>query len=179
MSAHNFIDITGKIFGHLTVVKRVDDKVLKSGRRIPMWLCECDCGNTTCVAGYRLRSGKTKSCGCRKTEALVAYSTKHGKRYERLYGIYCGIKKRCYNTNAANYKNYGGRGIKICKEWLEDFESFYGWSMSHGYNDTLTIDRIDNDGDYEPSNCQWITKSENSKKRNIEYWRKWHESKVG
>ena len=88
------------------------------------------------------------------------------------------MKKRCYNKKDKRYSSYGGRGITICDEWLNDFNSFYDWSMEHGYREDLTIDRIDNDGNYEPLNCQWITRSENSTKRNIEYWRKRHECNV-
>lgn len=176
MSAYNFIDLTGRQFGHLTVLRRAEDKIRANGKKKTVWLCRCDCGKEKNILGENLRKGSAKSCGCHRGEALIAYSTKHGKRYERVYGIFCEMKKRCYNNHCANYKNYGGRGIKICDEWLNDFNSFYDWSMSHGYSDKLTIDRIDNDGNYEPSNCQWITKSENSTKRNIEYWRKRHEN---
>ena len=178
MTPKNFIDLTGEKFGHLTVVKRTEDKVLSSGVKKAQWLCQCDCGKQKSIIGESIRNGTTKSCGCHRGDSLVLYSTKHGKRYERIYDIFCGIKKRCYNENCINFKNYGGRGIEICDEWLNDFQRFYDWSIEHGYNDTLTIDRIDNDGNYEPSNCQWITKSENTRKRNIEYWRKVHENKI-
>lgn len=178
MTPTNFIDLTGVKFGHLTVIKRTEDKVLSSGVSKPMWLCQCDCGAQKAILGESLRNGTTKSCGCHRGDALIIYSTKHGARHERIYNIYCGIKKRCYNKNAPNFKNYGGRGINICDEWRNDFLSFYNWSMQNGYADDLTIDRINNDGNYEPSNCQWITKSENTRKRNIDYWRKVHENQV-
>lgn len=96
--------------------------------------------------------------------------TRHGKRRTRLYNIWCCMKKRCYNKNYTYYHNYGGRGIKVCEEWLNDFQAFYDWSMSHGYSDDLTIDRKDNDGDYCPDNCRWVNrKSQNRNSRNCHY----------
>lgn len=175
-TAYNFIDLSGKRYGYLTVIERVADKELNDGRKKTQYLCVCDCGATTFVMGESLRSGATKSCGCHRSDPLVRYSTKHGKRYERMYSIYCGMKKRCYNKKCVGYKNYGGKGVTICKEWLDDFNSFYSWSIENGYNEKLTIDRIDSSGNYEPKNCRWITKSENTTRRNIEYWRKRHEN---
>lgn len=175
-TAYNFIDLSGRRYGYLTVIERVTDKVYKSGRKKPRYLCRCDCGNIVSVVGESLRNGTTKSCGCHRADPLVRYSTKHGKRYERLYSIYCDMKKRCYNKRCNGYKYYGGKGITICEEWLENFNSFYKWAIENGYDEELTIDRIDSSGNYEPVNCRWITRSENISRRNIEYWEKWHES---
>lgn len=161
-------DLTGMRFGRLTVSKRVS----QIGEGKVKWLCQCDCGNTTVVKADNLNSGSTLSCGCYNIDKIIERNTKHGKRYTRLYNIFCDMKKRCYNKNSANYKNYGERGIIICDEWLNDFNAFYNWAMENNYGDTLTIDRKDNDGNYEPDNCRWITKSENSTKRNMEYWAK-------
>ena len=166
-----FIDLTGKTFGHLTVLCRANDKILRNGVKKPMWLCQCDCGNIKEILGESLRNGKTTSCGCHRGDSLIAYSTKHGKRYERIYSIFCDIKKRCYNPNSIGYKNYGEKGIRICDEWLGDFESFYTWSMEHGYPDTLTIDRIDSSGNYEPSNCRWIPMAEQYKNKQSNWWK--------
>ena len=103
------------------------------------------------MLGNYLRSGITKSCGC----LLHEHNKTHGLSNTDLYRIYCGMKSRCYNKNNKKYKNYGGRGIKICDEWVNDFSTFYKWAISNGYEKGLSIDRIDVDGNYEPSNCRW------------------------
>ena len=124
--------------------------------------CLCDCGNICYIRGDSIKSGHIKSCGCLHKEVsskLGLKSVIHGKTNTRLYNIYRGIKQRCYNKNNQAYVNYGERGIKMCDEWRNDFITFYNWSMNNGYNDDLTIDRIDVDGNYEPSNCRWVTKS--------------------
>ena len=95
---------------------------------------------------------------------------KHALKKTRLYGIWLQIKNRCFNSNTGRYKDYGGRGITMCDEWKDNFQTFYDWSMSHGYSDDLTIDRIDNNGNYEPSNCRWVTvKEQNRNKRNVKF----------
>lgn len=151
----SLIDISGQIFGKLTV--------LSEHRRqgsITQWLCQCECGNKTWVARGKLTSGHTRSCGCivKKYDGLSDHP---------LYGIYANIKYRCYNPNCQVFENWGGRGIVMCQEWFDDFTLFYDWSIENGYQFGLTIDRIDNDGNYEPDNCQWITRSENTAKANL------------
>ena len=150
------IDLSGQRFNRLTVIKRSE---FQSSRIHPEWLCVCDCGNETLVRGHNLRNGNTKSCGCLKD----GNARTHDASTTRLAHIWYGIRKRCHNNNAHNYRRYGGRGIELCKEW-QNFESFMDWAFGHGYADDLTIDRIDNDGNYEPSNCHWVTKSENASK---------------
>lgn len=156
------IDITAQKFGRLTVLYRLRNYHKKG----VWWLCVCDCGNLTETQGTMLRSGHNRSCGCLQKEQIHKACTKHGKRGTRLYTIWQGMKQRCYNKNSPRYKDYGKRGIKVCEEWL-NFQTFYDWSMLNGYKNSLTIDRIDNEGNYEPDNCQWVDyKTQNRNRRN-------------
>lgn len=145
-------DLTGQKFGRLTPLK-----FLRIEKHKAIWLCQCDCGNFIEVRWVELTKGHTKSCGCLRKETCSNINKTHNKTNTRLYSIWCDIKKRCYNKNSRCYKDYGGRGIAVCDEWKDDFVEFYNWSMSHDYNDTLTIDRIDVNRNYEPSNCRWTT----------------------
>lgn len=128
-----------------------------------VWECQCDCGNIAYVESDKLKSGHTKSCGCLKSEKTIIRNKSqaiYNARHNRLYRIYYGMRTRCYNTTEKHYPDWGGRGIKICDEWLSSFANFQEWALSHGYRDDLSLDRIDNDGDYEPSNCRWATAKE-------------------
>lgn len=146
-------DLIKQKFGRLLVVNRAYTKNHKV-----YWECICDCGKTTFVHTSNLRCNRTQSCGCLKIEHLVDRSTTHKQRHTKLYEVWKTIKQRCFNKNNISYHNYGGRGITICDEWKNDFNSFYEWSMANGYKEGLTIDRINNNGNYEPSNCRWTTK---------------------
>lgn len=154
-----FIDLKGQKFERLTALYRLHNYHKKGTH----WLCVCDCGNLTEVQGGHLREGRIKSCGCLRNETTIKRSTKHGYKHTRLYSIWQHMKYRCCNKNGKDYKNYGGRGIAVCSDWLDNFMSFYNWSMANGYDNNLTIDRIDNGKGYEPNNCRWVDMKQQSR----------------
>jgi hypothetical protein len=159
-----FQDLTGKRFGKLVVLSK---KEKGTARKSTRWLCRCDCGNDHLTTSTNLRVGDCKSCGCYRIENSRNNNPnkKHSLRYHPLYRVWCGIRYRCSNPNEPGYKYYGAKGIKVCDEWLNDVNSFIKWGMENGYSKGLTIDRIDSKGNYEPDNCQWLTRIDNSKKR--------------
>lgn len=150
----------GMKFNRLTIIREIDRRFTKGGNSIRVVEVKCDCGNIKQVDLGKLTSGKVKSCGCFNIEKAKTNFLKHGLSGDRIHQIWKGMKKRCYNEKSNNYKNYGARGIKVCDSWKNDFMSFYKWSMENGYNDELSIERIDVNGHYEPSNCKWITNNE-------------------
>ena len=158
------IDLTGKRFGKLTVVSFADMRGTRS-----YWNCICDCGNEKIASLDHLKNGDIVSCGCVQKSTLPPSHKKHGMSNTRLYTIWALMKYRCYNPSRKEYHNYGGRGIKVCDEWLHDSLSFFEWSYKNGYIEGagLTLDRIDVNGNYEPSNCRWVSrKTQCNNKRN-------------
>lgn len=153
-----FQDLTGQKFGELTVLFFDNEK---SGSD-SFWVCQCSCGNRTSVWGSDLKRGKTTSCGCKIAKVFKNRKERnsHKKSKTRLYSIWISMKQRCYNSNCNSFKYYGGRGIKVCEEWKNNFLSFEKWSIENGYSENLTLDRIDVNGNYCQENCRWATQVE-------------------
>lgn len=168
----NLNDLTGRKFGRLTAICRAES--VKGNTR---WNCECKCGNETTVSYQNLISGRTKSCGCWHDEALTINKKTHGMSKTKLYSVYRQMVERCYRKNNEAYRNYGGRGIRVCPEWLgkNGADNFFKWANESGYKENkgrniLTLDRKDVDGDYEPNNCRWVTAEvQNNNKRNSHF----------
>lgn len=162
-----FKDLTGEKFGRLTVIG-VSRKVESGNRKRYYWHCKCDCGNDKEVRTDCLTNGLVKSCGCLKKEQdrinLTKYH-KHKLSHTKLWDTYYGMKSRCYDKEDKRYDDYGGRGIKICDEWLGNFENFVSWSLENGFSESLQIDRINNNLGYSPENCRWISQKENCRNR--------------
>lgn len=163
------IDLAGQRFGRLIVFTETEKRKWGS----VVWLCRCDCGCIVEVDRHNLVRGSIKSCGCLQQETRAAIgrnNRKHGDtprngKVARLYHAWRNMLNRCYNPNVKSFKTYGARGIGVCPEWRKHYLSFKMWALTHGYKDHRTIDRVNNDGNYCPENCRWLTRKQNIKKR--------------
>jgi hypothetical protein len=158
---NHFIDLIGRRFGRLLVIKRSDNTNLGHSR----WVCKCDCGIEKECIGFLLRNGDISSCGCYRREKRIT----HGDSNSNLYYIWIAMKGRCFNKKSKDFRLYGMRGISICDEWRSNYTYFMEWALRNGYGAGLSIDRINNDGNYEPSNCRWATpiQQANNKRNNV------------
>lgn len=157
-----WLNLTGNQYGLLTVLGEGERG--KYGQK--QWRCKCICGNEINVQTSYLKSGHTQSCGCLLKKTI----TKHGYTGTRVYSIWQNMKARCYQTSHKGYNLYGGRGITVCDEWKNDAKAFCDWAMNNGYSDELELDRIDNNGNYTPSNCRWVTHAENNRNKSTNHF---------
>jgi len=154
--SHKFKDLTNQEYGFLTALY-VDE--CKTTPHHTYWVCQCICGKTRSLQTYQLTSGRVTSCGCQNPRTKLHAI---GKNRKRIYSVYSSMIARCHNSKSISYRYYGEKGISVCDEWKNSFESFVAWAENNGYNDSLSIDRIDNSKGYSPSNCRWIPLSEQS-----------------
>lgn len=159
-------DITGNKYGRLTVLSFAGYNNHKTPK--PQWECQCECGEVVVIAGYHLKNGNTSSCGCLRKETAKERATYHGMKGSRTYQVWQGMKARTTNPNNSHYSAYGGRGIKVCQKWFDSFEAFLS-DMGEA-PDGMSIDRINNDGNYEPSNCRWATSKQQCRNNSRNVW---------
>lgn len=166
--------MAGMVFGRLTVLERCGEQTSKGGRKRPLWKCKCECGNIVYEVRDNLVSDRAKSCGCLQKELQSAKMKTHGgtanNNKEKLYNVWCSMKRRCDSPNTLAYSYYGGRGISVCDEWYNDYSAFRDWAIENGYREGLSIDRLDNNKGYCPENCALVDRvaQANNRSSNIE-----------
>lgn len=166
------LDLTGQKFGRLVVIERSGSKNNKA-----LWKCQCECGGIAIAISHDLISGHTKSCGCYQREATSKASKTHGMRHTPVYSAWLGMKDRCFNPSNKRFKDWGGRGITVCEAWKNSFEAFYDYvsKLPHYGKSGYSLDRINNNGNYEPENVRWATIIEqNNNRRNVKGANKWN-----
>lgn len=170
-------DLSGRRYGRLTVMYQNGFRYKPSGQRTVLWHCRCDCGVEKDIPASTLRNGHSMSCGCLNVELSSSRATVHGgckqENLEDIYKIWRRMKNRCYQKSNNRYKDYGGRGIKICAEWLE-YPNFRAWAIKSGYKEGLSIDRADVNGDYCPENCRWATAVQQANNRRTSHYVKYN-----
>lgn len=155
------LSLLGQTFGRLTVISEAPSRKGQHSR----WVCLCSCGKQTIVDGTHLNTGRSKSCGCLRHDVSKDCNTVHGFSGSKLYSTWLDVKKRCHDTKRKDFKHYGGRGIAMSQEWVHNFEAFRDLAMQNGYAENLSIDRIDVDGDYCPTNCRWVSQVDQVRNR--------------
>lgn len=154
-------DLRGRKYGDwlVTGIERVNRKSI--------WKCVCSCGTERLIFRGNLTLGRTTNCGCKQREKCSVRMSTHGESKTKLYGVWCAMRRRCYLETTADYKNYGARGITVCEDWRSDFEAFKHWALMNGYEEGLTIERLNVDLNYTPDNCSWVTRTvQNRNRRN-------------
>lgn len=156
-------DLSGKRFGRLVAILPTEERI----NRNIVWLCECDCGKQLGIKSCHLINGRTQSCGCLRNDSAKTTHTNHGKAHSKINHVWASMKQRCLNPNNKGFPNYGGRGITVCQEWQDSFQAFYDYvsRLPHFGEDGYSLDRINNDGNYEPGNVKWSTRAEQNRNR--------------
>lgn len=157
---------SGDQYNRWTVLEEVEPRAYKS-RKIRMFRCRCECGRIGIVIGSQLKHGHSKSCGCLQKEKTVEMGTRHGFSKHPLFPVYWEARHRCESPTNKDFTNYGGRGIKFCEEWKQNLSAFFEWAECNGYKHGLQLDRKDNNGDYCPENCRFVSPKENARNRRI------------